>query len=66
MLQVIEMLSEIVGRQARISFDEARPGDQRDTRADIAKAQRTLGYQPEVAPADGLRQQVEWQRDHQA
>jgi len=35
---------------------ERRPGDARDTLADIAQAREVLGWAPEVATADGIRE----------
>jgi nucleoside-diphosphate-sugar epimerase len=40
-----------------------RAGDIRDSRADISKARRLLGYEPLVGFEDGLRMTVEWIRD---
>jgi UDP-glucose 4-epimerase len=37
-----------------------RAGDIRDSQADIAKAERLLGYRPIVPFAEGLRRTVEW------
>lgn len=62
MLDVVGMLGEIIGCTPRLVFEEVRPGDQRDTRAAIAKAERELGYAPVVAPEEGLARQVEWHR----
>lgn len=39
-----------------------RPGDVRDSCADISKARRLLGYEPLVGFDDGLRTTVEWIR----
>jgi nucleoside-diphosphate-sugar epimerase len=39
---------------------EPRPGDIRDSRADITEAKRVLGYEPKWTFADGLRQTVDW------
>ena len=43
-------------------LEAARAGDQRHTGADTAKANRTFGYSPTVAPIDGLRAQIAWHR----
>lgn len=37
-------------------------GDQRETAANTSKARRAFGFTPTVAPADGLRAQIAWQR----
>jgi UDP-glucose 4-epimerase len=41
-------------------FLPPRPGDIRDSQADITKASRLLGYTPSVPFAEGLRRTVEW------
>lgn len=60
--QVLEILQELSGREARITHGPRRPGDQRRTVADISKARRTLGYAPSTSVADGLAAQMAWQR----
>jgi UDP-glucuronate 4-epimerase len=61
-LQVLGMLEELSGRQARITHGPPRAGDQRRTVADIGKAQRLLGYRPSTSVLEGLRAQLAWQR----
>ena len=58
---VIRMLEELTGKKAVIERKPPRPGDQKHTAANIAKAQRILGYKPATPVLDGLRAQVEWQ-----
>jgi nucleoside-diphosphate-sugar epimerase len=58
----IALLEELTGRTAERRYGPARPGDQRNTFADVSKARADLGYAPQVAPRDGLRAQVAWQR----
>jgi nucleoside-diphosphate-sugar epimerase len=41
---------------------ESRSGDVKDSQADIAKAQRLLGYQPTVSFEEGLKRTVDWYR----
>jgi nucleoside-diphosphate-sugar epimerase len=60
--EAIAIIEDAVGTRAERRYTPARTGDQRHTLADISKAQTDLGYEPTVAPADGLRAQVEWQR----
>lgn len=60
--EAISLIEDAVGATARRRYTTARTGDQRHTLADITKARADLGYEPSIAPADGLRSQVEWQR----
>ncbi len=51
---VVELLQEISGRPAHISFDETQPGDVRHTFADVTLAEKTFGYTPIVSLEEGL------------
>ena len=53
-------LAAIVGPLPDPSYGPARPGDVRDSQADISKAQRLLGYRPHVGFEEGLRRAVAW------
>ena len=53
-------LAAIVGPLPDPSYGPARPGDVRDSQADISKAQRLLGYRPQVGFEEGLRRAVQW------
>ncbi|HKT39047.1 MAG TPA: NAD-dependent epimerase/dehydratase family protein, partial [Ktedonobacterales bacterium] len=54
--EVIETLATLAGREAQIEYQETARGDVRDTSADIALAQRLLGYAPQVSLREGLEQ----------
>lgn len=60
--KVVQILEELTGKKAMIERKPPRPGDQKHTAANIAKAQQVLGYKPATPVRDGLRAQVEWQR----
>ena len=58
--ELLETLKKIFGSDAEPIYKEARPGDVRDSQADISKAERLLGYKPTVGLEEGLRKTVEW------
>ncbi|NET45309.1 NAD-dependent epimerase/dehydratase family protein [Okeania sp. SIO2B3] len=58
--EVINMMEEIVGRPIKKNFVEKARGDARDTSADVSKAQKILGYQPQVSLKEGLSREWEW------
>ncbi|MEM1169879.1 MAG: GDP-mannose 4,6-dehydratase [Cyanobacteria bacterium P01_H01_bin.35] len=58
--EVINMMEEIVGRPIKRNFVEKARGDARDTSADVSKAQKILGYQPQVSLKEGLQREWEW------
>ncbi|NEQ72302.1 MAG: NAD-dependent epimerase/dehydratase family protein [Okeania sp. SIO2C9] len=58
--EVINMMEEIVGRPIKKNFVEKARGDARHTSADVSKAQKILGYQPQVSLKEGLSREWEW------
>lgn len=48
----------------QIDYQDERPGDQRNMRADIQKARSILGWQPSVDLHDGIKSTVAWAKDH--
>ena len=63
LLDIVELLTRIVGqsegRGVKWHTVDSRAGDVRHTLADISKAQRMLGYRPEVRFEEGLLWTVE-------
>ncbi|MGD1809408.1 NAD-dependent epimerase/dehydratase family protein [Dapis sp. BLCC M126] len=58
--EVINMMEEIVGHPIKRNFVEKARGDARHTSADVSKAQKILGYQPQVSLKEGLQREWEW------
>jgi UDP-glucose 4-epimerase len=59
-LEVAETLERLMGRRARYDHQTPRPGDIRDSWADISAAQRDLGFSPGTRLEEGLRITVDW------
>lgn len=57
-LDIATRLEEILGRSLPRRHTPPRPGDVRDTQADISRARERLGYAPTVGFAEGLRRTV--------
>lgn len=64
-------LNELAAKIMRITkmsiapvYEAARPGDVRDSLADISRARRELGYEPEYDLDMGLEKTVEWFAKH--
>ena len=60
--EVINIMERIVGRPIKKNFVEKARGDARHTSADVSKARKILGYQPQVSLTEGLRQEWEWMK----
>lgn len=54
------LLGELTGRPVNVTYGPWRPGDQRVFVADIRKAEALLGWQPEIAPDEGIRRLYDW------
>ncbi len=60
--QLFRSVRDLVGGRVDPVYSSARAGDVRDSQADIERAKRLLGYQPQVAFDEGLNKTVEWYR----
>lgn len=56
----IAIVEDIIGKKAIIQRMPKRPGDQLQTRANIEKARRVLGYEPHTTMREGLAVHVQW------
>jgi nucleoside-diphosphate-sugar epimerase len=58
--QLLEALQTLAGTSLQPIYGPARPGDVRDSQANIAKAERLLGYRPIVSFEEGLKRTLAW------
>ena len=66
LLELLDILSELTGREVEPLFEPERPGDIRRSYGDIRRATAVLGYRPAVDLISGLRETLEWYREHRA
>ena len=60
LLDLVTNLNEIIGVAVKPKLSNPRPGDVRDSFADISRAVNFLGYEVNVSFPEGLRRTVEW------
>ena len=60
LLEAVNLIAAALGAEPSIRHEDPRPGDQRRTCADISKAGKAFGYEPQTMPREGLAAQVEW------
>jgi UDP-N-acetylglucosamine 4-epimerase len=53
--QVLDELGRLAGQRLDARHEDRRPGDVRDSLADITRARESLGYEPSVDVREGLR-----------
>jgi UDP-glucuronate 4-epimerase len=58
--ELIALLEKELGREAIIDRQPSQPGDVPRTFADISKARRLLGYDPQTQIEEGIRKFVSW------
>jgi nucleoside-diphosphate-sugar epimerase len=60
--QMIAMLEELTGKKALLQNHPAHRADILANRADISKAKRLLGWEPQVELVEGMKHLVDWYR----
>ena len=62
LLQLLEHLSNLLGKKVTPNFQPARVGDVRESLADITLARSLLGFEPQTNLETGLRQTIDYYR----
>ena len=63
---IVARTNELLGTSIDPIHADPRPGDVRDSLADVSLANEVIGYEPTVQFDDGLAQSVAWYREHLA
>ncbi len=64
LLELVALIEDRLQRRLELRFGEWRPGDQRVFIANIAKAARDLGWQPQVGVEEGIESLLAWVLDN--
>lgn len=62
LLELVRLLNELLGTSIEPEHAAPRPGDIRESLADISAARRALNYEPQVSFEDGLRRSIDYYR----
>jgi UDP-glucose 4-epimerase len=57
--ELAETIGRLLGKQVERGYLPPRPGDLRDSWADVGEARSVLGFEPRVSLEDGLRRTIE-------
>lgn len=66
LLELIDHLQHELRREIPLKWDKWRPGDQLVFVCDVSKAMEMLGWKPEIAPKEGVKQLITWVRDNKS
>ena len=64
LIDVYKSLNEALDKKIEPVFGPARAGDIRHSNADISKARKLLGYEPEYSFAKGIKLAIEWYKEN--
>jgi UDP-glucuronate 4-epimerase len=60
MIDLIRILESLIGRKAKIKKRPAHPADMMANFADVDKAGRLLGWEPQISLNEGIARLVSW------
>ena len=63
LLDLVQTLGKVLGKEVRPVFGPARAGDIRHSCANLDQIGRLLGYRPTVSLEEGLRETLDWMRE---
>ena len=64
LIDIYYALTKALGKDIEPIFEPDRPGDIKHSNADISKAKRLLGYDPQYDFAHGLNEAIEWYKEN--
>lgn len=64
MTDLYNEIASLLGSDVKPIYGPDRPGDIKHSNADISKARRLLGYDPDYSFEDGIKLCVEWYKDN--
>lgn len=64
LIDIYYIIVEALGKNIEPRFGPERKGDIKHSHADITKAKRLLGYEPEYNFARGIREAIEWYKEN--
>lgn len=58
--EILSLLRELMNTDIEAEYADPRPGDVRNSLADVSLAGKVIGYEPKIFFAEGLRSAIEW------
>jgi nucleoside-diphosphate-sugar epimerase len=64
-LDIVKLVNKILGKDIKPKFGPVRAGDAKHTLADISKAKKLIGFNPDIGFEEGLKKAVEYFKGEQ-
>lgn len=64
LVDVVNLVALTLGREPRVRYEPARPGEVTRYVADITQARQLLGYAPQTPLTAGIPRSIRWQREN--
>lgn len=64
LIDIYDILCKALGKDIEPKFGPDRPGDIKHSNADISKAQKNLGYNPDWSFEKGIKEAIEWYKEN--
>lgn len=62
LLQLLNLLSQLLDKPVQPNYQPARPGDVRESMADMSLTRSILGFEPSISLEEGLRSTIDYYR----
>ena len=66
LIELLNYLKKITGKQTHISYNDWRPGDQKVYISNISKAQKKLNWKPKITPQEGVKKLSNWVKENRS
>tara|TARA_Y100000310_G_scaffold342995_1_gene448640 strand:+ start:2768 stop:3787 length:1020 start_codon:yes stop_codon:yes gene_type:complete len=66
LLEALDIIRKNSETELKISFKDARPGDQKIYVSDISKAKKDFGWEPKTEIGEGIKKLSDWVRENKA
>lgn len=60
LIELVELISKNLERESNITIEDSKPGEVTHYVADIRKAKKLLGYNPQISLPEGIKKMIEW------
>ncbi len=65
-IDLVHMIEGLIGKTVRIDYQPANPADVRANWADVEKAGKVLGWEPQISLRDGVSRMINWYNAEQS